>query len=491
MRVHAPDMVSAVDLLSPTSALRRVRSALAQARRDLSMVRTVLGGGHPPPLVARTRTRYPEVAPPASATASPNPAPVMAGAGTASPLPTRTLRVLAVREETADAVSLTLVDESGAPIGHRAGQFLTFVIDTGTGAVRRSYSISSPPPVPAAGARADATEGLGATGGTATITVKRIVGGRVSTWLHHNARPGLRLIAQGPQGAFVLPPRRADTGARVVVLYAGGSGITPCMAIARATLRDEPDARLHLVYGNRSAADVIFARDLAELVAAHAGRWSVHHFLEQVDEKAATVLGCALPAVRLSPGRLDRGNVSLALATAAELVGKGLPPAGDAASSATLPALLLEAEHFVCGPAPMMDAVLAELRARGVPEPRLHAERFTSPEQRAGQAAVGSAIAGRASHAPRDVVVHLGGSRHVFRTRAGQTLLDAALEAGVPLPFSCAVGGCGACKTRLVSGTVDVEEPNCLSAAERAAGTVLTCVGRPTSACELDFEGKS
>jgi ring-1,2-phenylacetyl-CoA epoxidase subunit PaaE len=456
-------MVTPADLLSPVEALRRVRSAVAQVQRDLAMVREALGGGHPPPLVARRRTRYPEVAPP--------PAPDVS----ASAAPTRVLQVLAVREETEDAISITLRDVAGAPIGHRAGQFLTFLVDTGAGVLRRSYSISSAPP-PSGDARGAPGEPAP---DTATITVKRIIGGRVSTWLRHNARPGVALRAQGPQGAFVLPPRDPGPGGRVVVLYAGGSGITPCIAIARATLRDEPDARVHLVYGNRRAADVIFARDLDALVAASEGRFSVHHFLERFDAPTsapstspAAPARAALPGMRTSVGRLDRGNVARALAAAPAL-------------GAALPDALLRAEHFVCGPAPMMEAVLAELRARGVADERLHAERFTSPEQRVGFVATSA----RADAGPQEVVVRLGGERRTLRTRAGQTILGAALEAGVPLPFSCAVGGCGACKARVVAGEVDVETPNCLTAEERAAGVVLTCVGLARSACELDFGG--
>jgi ferredoxin len=73
----------------------------------------------------------------------------------------------------------------------------------------------------------------------------------------------------------------------------------------------------------------------------------------------------------------------------------------------------------------------------------------------------------------------------------GATLLEAGLAAGAPMPFSCGVGGCGSCRVKLTSGDVELEEPNCLSEAERAAGYVLACVGRPCGPCTIGIEEAS
>ncbi len=90
--------------------------------------------------------------------------------------------------------------------------------------------------------------------------------------------------------------------------------------------------------------------------------------------------------------------------------------------------------------------------------------------------------AGSGPHASAAATVHvqLGGhARAVVIVQSGETILEATLAAGLPMPFSCTLGGCGACKVALRAGVVDMEEPNCLTPAERAAGHVLTCVGRP------------
>ncbi|MGB5221472.1 MAG: 2Fe-2S iron-sulfur cluster binding domain-containing protein, partial [Polyangiales bacterium] len=60
--------------------------------------------------------------------------------------------------------------------------------------------------------------------------------------------------------------------------------------------------------------------------------------------------------------------------------------------------------------------------------------------------------------------------------------------AGIDMPFSCAMGGCGACRVRLTDGDVEMEEPNCLSRAEREQGYVLACVGRPLGAVRVEVE---
>jgi len=410
--------VQPIDLVSPAFALRRLRGALAQAKRDLAMLQTSLRGELPPPTVTRDpRPRHaaPATRPPA-----------------AIPADARSLRISRVVAETPDAVSLFLEDVSGAPLAFEAGQFLTFLLEVGGDTLRRSYSLSSSP--------------LDGPGGS--ITVKRIEGGRASTWLHAHAREGMTLAALGPQGGFVVPPRTAP-GPRELVLFAGGSGITPCLSIARTVLRTDAEARVSLTYGSRDAASVLFRDAIAQLRAEHGARFAVQLYAERagVDRE-------------VTAGRVDRAAVVRTLAGLVSTRGERV-----------------QRDVFVCGPGPMMEGVCAELEAQGVPSEHVHVERFTSPESPRG---------GRAELPPQDVVITLAGRTHTLRTARGQTLLDAATDAGVPLPFSCAVGGCGACKARLVEGTVDVETPNCLTRDERAAGYVLTCVGRATSACRLD-----
>ena len=75
----------------------------------------------------------------------------------------------------------------------------------------------------------------------------------------------------------------------------------------------------------------------------------------------------------------------------------------------------------------------------------------------------------------REATLRFAGSGRRTVARPGQTLLEAGLAAGIALPSSCTMGGCGACKVRTLEGRVVMREPNCLTDAERAAGYVLAC----------------
>jgi ring-1,2-phenylacetyl-CoA epoxidase subunit PaaE len=263
--------------------------------------------------------------------------------------------------------------------------------------------------------------------GRVTVTVKRM--GLVSGYLVERAREGERIDILGPSGSFVLTPDPTRT--RKLVLIGGGSGITPLFSIARAVLHVEPRSRITLLYGNRSHADAIFREALDELARRlPGGRLSVRH-----------VLGGQLDCDR-ELGAID----------------------------------LDDADVFICGPAPMMIAARTAVLSRGVDPSRVHEEKFTSPTQRRVTLPT----------APQSINLKLDGGTRTVIAAPGQTLLEAGLSAGAPMPYSCTMGGCGACKAKLVDGEVESEEPNCLTAQEREQGYVLTCITRAASTTTIE-----
>ena len=391
-------LLSRLTAVLPRPATRRY----ASFARDVAMLRDTLAGRAPRPF-------SPRHAPPAEPSL-PGPA-----------LAPRVVRVRSVTRETADAVSLTFEDPTGAPMSFRPGQFFTLLVRVEGEALRRAYSASSSALEPA----------------TATVTIKRVAGGKVSNHLVETMHEGASLEILGPSGSFGPAPA---TGPRRLVLLAGGSGITPMMSIARTLLAGEPDTALVLLYGNRAPRDIVFADALSGLAAAHPGRLVLRHVLSEPP-----------PGWTGGTGLLD------AATTAREL-------------APLLPADGLTTDFFVCGPEPMMAAARTALAELGVPPAHIHEERFSSPHLRTGTGEV---------HEAHDVTVRGRGGEIVARVEPEKTLLEAGLEAGAPMPFSCAMGGCGACKVKVVSGELEMEEPNCLSPAERAEGCVLACVARP------------
>ncbi len=343
----------------------------------------------------------------------------------------RPLRVARVIRETADVVSLVLEEPSGAPIAFEPGQFFTLLVNAAGEVLRRAYSASSAP---------------GEHGGGVRVTIKRVRGGKASNHLVDHAREGEILTVLGPSGSFVPSPSEVP---RHLVLLAGGSGITPMLGILRTLLVREPWTRISLVYGNRGVQDIAFRQELDELVrfaSSPPGRLRVRHVLEEPGEEFES-----------GQGLLTREVMAAEL----EALGPGN-----------------EDDYYVCGPEPMMVAAREALLARGVPGARIHEEKFSQPHLR------------EATQTPQIpvAVTFRGASGETRLVQApGQTLLEAGLASGIALPYSCTVGGCGACKVRVVRGEVIASEPNALSEDERREGFVLSCVGHARTPTEIEI----
>ena len=258
------------------------------------------------------------------------------------------------------------------------------------------------------------------------ITVKRMPAGLVSRYLHERVRTGDTLVATEPSGQFTLATSRALQ--RTIVFVAGGVGITPLISLAETLLREEPQSRAVLLCGNRCEDEIIFRERLGALEAEFASRLVVRHALDQppADWNGST-------------GALDGARTLQLLGTT------------DADA------------YYVCGPEAMMTDVCSALAGAGVAADRVRTERF----------AYASITTTRIPTHSADVTFSASGRR--VTARPGQTILQAGLEAGIDLPSSCTMGGCGACKVRMTSGKVVMSEPNCLSDHEREAGYLLAC----------------
>lgn len=265
-----------------------------------------------------------------------------------------------------------------------------------------------------------------ASGARPAITVRRTPDGLVSRHLHDHVRAGHTIVALEATGDFTIDID--PQASRALALVAGGVGITPLVSLAETVLREEPGSRVVLLCGHRSEEEIIFRRRLADLETQACGRLRL---LVALDAPPPGWTGLA--------GALDGPRVLAVL--------------GEERADA----------YFVCGPEPMMRSVCAALAAAGVPRERVRTERF----------AYASAGATRLpDHGAR---ITFAASGRQVGAPAGQTILQAGIEAGIDLPSSCTMGGCGACKLRKASGTVVMSEPNCLSEVEREAGYILAC----------------
>jgi 3-ketosteroid 9alpha-monooxygenase subunit B len=335
------------------------------------------------------------------------------------------IEVARVVEETRDARSyeLAIPPALAERFRYRAGQYLTFEVPQAEGRIVRCYSLASAPEL----------------GEAPKVTVKRVPEGRGSGWFHDAVRAGSRLRAMPPLGRFVL-----HESARPLLLFAGGSGITPVIALIKSALATTA-RRIRLLYANRDAASVIFQGELDALARRFADRFACVHHLDD------------------AAGFMDAAGVRAALAG------------------------FEDAEAYLCGPGPFMALAERTLREAGVPEERIRIERFELPEHPEAASAGGPVAAPAA--APGEIVVHLEGKVHRVPIAPGQTILDAARKAGLQPPFACEEAFCGSCAARRVRGEVVLDRNDVFTAQDVAAGWILTCHGRPASPdCEISWD---
>ena len=332
----------------------------------------------------------------------------------------------AVRDETHDVKTFLLAPRLPHRFAYRPGQFLTFEFEIDGEAIHRCYTISSAPTRP----------------NLVSITVKRVPGGPVSNWLHEHLKPGSSVKAIGPMGEFSCLNHPAEK----YLFLSGGSGITPLMSMAR-TFHDLAEPRdVVFVHAARSPADIIFRSEL-EVMA--------------------------------------RQSKSFRFAAVCE-ADSGSEAWGGYRGRLTLPMLHLMAndwltrEVFVCGPAPFMAAVRAMLADAGFDMTHHHEESFdfarlSGAEQDAVLEAEAAMPVGKIYR------VEFSKTRRVIDCPEGVPVLEAARRAGVRLPSSCTKGMCGTCKSKLVSGTVELKHQGGIRQREIDAGMTLLCCARPTS----------
>ncbi len=340
------------------------------------------------------------------------------------------LAVNDVRRESADAVSLTFAIPSELTDDYSfvPGQYLTLRTTMDGEEVRRSYSICSGPD-----------------DGELRIAVKKVDGGAFSSWAADELKAGDELDVMTPTGRFGIA--HAPDQARIYVGFAAGSGITPILSIAKGALAREPHSRFFLFYGNRSTSRVLFREALEDLKDRFMQRLSIFHVISGEEQD-----------IPILHGRLDGGKARVLL--------RSLVPASSV-------------DHvFICGPTGMSEDIEATCRDIGIGEDRIHIERFVS-----GLGGKPRPKAAIAPSAPAKAMASLviDGKRREVPVAEGESILDAALRAGMDLPFACKGGMCSTCRAKLVEGDARMDVNYSLEPWELKAGFILTCQARPVS----------
>jgi 3-ketosteroid 9alpha-monooxygenase subunit B len=314
--------------------------------------------------------------------------------------------VTRIVKETADTRTFVL-EPHEQPFAYRAGQFCTFRVTVDGEELYRSYSMSSAPE----------------TDSELMTTVKRVAGGKVSNWMVDNVVEGDQLTMTRAAGTFVLSPTSVP-----LLAFAGGSGITPILSLAKSALATT-DRSVRILCADRDRASVIFEAVIDELVARYPGRMSVDRRIDVEDglvepDAVATFLG------------------------------------GDT-----------DAECYVCGP----EGFMAVVRSALPDSARVLIEDFdASPPVKTATAEVAAA-----GEAGGTVTIQLERKKVSVPQVAGETLLETARRAGLSPPFSCEAGNCGTCMALLTEGNATMRTNDVLEEDELADGYILTCQAVP------------
>ena len=329
------------------------------------------------------------------------------------------LRVVTVESLTSTVRRIRLEPLHGGdlPFTFTAGQYVKLELPVAAEPVVRSYSICSGP---------DRTAFL-------EIAVRREPDGLGSVFLHDEVDTGQALRVTGPHGEFTW---NGGTEAETLLLIGGGVGITPLMSVLAAAADGGHAGRIVLLASFRAEDEVLFGAELAALR---------HRLPGLVVKFVVTEWYGRIGVEELRP-YVD-GNTRVHL----------------------------------CGPAPMMQDLIGHLTVLRVPREAIHTEAFVSASsgrtrrERAHAIALAAAADGLSAY-----TIEVAGTEPAFPCRPGQSVLDAANAAGVPLPQSCGEGSCGTCRVRVLAGAFQTDNPGMFSAAELAEGWLLACQTLPT-----------
>jgi len=273
-----------------------------------------------------------------------------------------------------------------------------------------------------------------------SITVKRITNGEISRFMLTKIKPGDIINAVEPAGRFTIPN---FTEQKDILLFAAGSGVTPIFSQLKYILNRPGKSKLTLIYSSQDANSILFKTALDELALQNPGRLEIIYLLSSTGNRLHNIM-------------------------VEELVRESI----NFSSS--------KAEFYLCGPFAYMRMIRLTLLYMGLDPDQIRKENFVIETV---------AVSGNAAnYPPRNIRIHFKNEMHDLVVAENQSILQAALQNNIPLPYSCRAGVCSTCMAHCKSGKVDMPVNDVLTDADLSRGWVLTCTGHPvTDDVVIDF----
>jgi ring-1,2-phenylacetyl-CoA epoxidase subunit PaaE len=337
------------------------------------------------------------------------------------------LRIKDMKYGAGETLVLSFEVLDGKKPQYLAGQFLTLVFNTQGRELRRSYSLCSSP---------DVDEPL-------AIAIKRVENGEISRFLHHKTAVGDVLHALEPNGQFTYLPDQQIK--RTVFLFGAGVGITPLFSIIKTALLREENSKLVLIYSRRSVDETLFHDELNALQEQYPERFKIIY----VSSQSKNLL-------------MARLNVFLIEKIVKE----------------DLVFERADALFYTCGPIDYMVTCRIKLLEMGFDISQIKRETFVLPEDEVDE---DDSTEKKIKHTNTYTVeLHFKHKVYHLAVPYNKTILDAALEQKINLPYSCHAGICSTCIANCTKGGVEMDYNEVLMDDEIAAGRVLVCTGHPT-----------
>jgi ring-1,2-phenylacetyl-CoA epoxidase subunit PaaE len=335
------------------------------------------------------------------------------------------LTIKEIKKETQNAVSIVfdIPNELKNEFTFTAGQYINIKKELAGTELRRAYSICSTP-----------------NSGELRVAIKAVDNGTFSVFSNTILKAGDVLEVQKPEGKFVL--ETAENNSKNYLAIAAGSGITPIMAMLKATLTEEPNSTFTLIYGNKTATETIFKDEIDTLQKSYPNNLNVQYIYSQEEQENALF------------GRIDKANINYVVKNKLKHI------TFDKA--------------FLCGPEAMIHLAIDVLIENKIQKNNIYFELFSTPvssEEKATQNFEGSS----------EITVIVDDEETTFNMDAKTTILSAALKQGLDAPYSCQGGICSSCLAKVTEGTAKMEKNAILSDSEIKDGLILTCQAHPTS----------
>ncbi len=344
------------------------------------------------------------------------------------------------------AVELAIPADLQQKFKFTQGQHLTLKADIDGQDIRRSYSICK-------GIEQDLNPSS-----CLKIGIKEIEGGIFSGFANRQFQPGMTVEVMPPQGHFFSELNK--DAEKHYCLIAVGSGITPILSHIETIFLVEPKAQITLLYGNKRTPLMMFKDKLNFIKNAYMERFQWINFFTN-EENEAEILNGRISAQKI----IDLNNAKI---------------------------IQIEAfnEVFICGPEEMTLEIAKTFEFWKFDPAQIHYELFFSgsveKEAEQSQAQRSEKFGEKISK----VSVKVSGRKvSLDLEMGGVNILDAALEQGTDLPYSCKGGVCATCKAKLIKGKVEMDVNHSLTPEEIEAGMILTCQAHPvTDEVEVDFD---